>query len=90
MCIYFVFLNYNLIFKWTNPLRNLLLLLFVTSIFQVNAQSYKIEQEIDVNGALDITNMNSVYNQMGVHYVGNGYYASTSSNTGYGTKNSGR
>jgi hypothetical protein len=71
-------------------LRNLLLLLFVTSIFQVNAQSYKIEQEIDVNGALDITNMNSVYNQMGVHYVGNGYYASTSSNTGYGTKNSGR
>ena len=55
-------------------MKKLLFLLFPLFVI---AQSYEIEAEIDFSGAVEITNMNEIYNQVGVHYVGNGYYVST-------------
>ncbi|WP_088323660.1 hypothetical protein [Polaribacter tangerinus] len=66
--------------------KKLTILLLIIMYVPLSAQTYKIEQEIDINGALEITNMNSLYNQIGVHYIGNGYYVSTSGAT-YGRFN---
>jgi len=64
-------------------MRKLLLLLFLTSVFQLNAQSnkYEINSKVEIEAALETTDLNSIYNKVGVNSLGNGYYVLTSIKT---------
>ena len=60
-------------------MKKLLLLLFVTALFSVNAQSYKYDfkAKVDIEAAIQTTDLNDIYNQVGVHSLGYGYYVAT-------------
>jgi hypothetical protein len=60
-------------------MKKLLLLVFVSSLFTINAQSYKYDfkSKVDIEAAIQTTNLNDIYNQVGVHRLGYGYYVGT-------------
>jgi len=64
-------------------MKKLLLLLFVTSLFQLNAQTlkYEINSKVEIEAALETTDLNSIYNKVGVNSLGYGYYVLTSIET---------
>ena len=43
----------------------------------VNAQYYDYSHKIDIDASIEVTNMNDIYNQLGVRYLGYGYYLCT-------------
>ena len=70
-------------------MRKLLFLFFVTFVFQLNAQSYKYDfkSKVDIEAAIQTTNLNNIYNQVGLKYLGYGYYLGTAiSKKNRGTK----
>ena len=59
-------------------MKKLLFFLFVSCSFyvsKVNAQDYDYSQKIDVEAEIQITNLNDIYNQVGMRYIGYGYYS---------------
>jgi len=60
-------------------MKKLLLLLFVSCLFTVNAQSdeYDFKSKNDIEAAIQTTNLNDIYNQAGIHSLGYGYYVAT-------------
>jgi len=43
----------------------------------VNAQNYDYSHKIDIDASIEVTSMNDIYNQLGVRYLGYGYYLCT-------------
>ena len=62
-------------------MKKILLLLFVTALLQVNAQSddydFKIKKDIDINAVIDITNSDAIFNRTGTRSLGYGWYVTT-------------
>ena len=61
-------------------MKKLLFFLFVSCLFystEVNAQYYDYSHKIDIDASIQITNMNDIYNQVGLRYLGYGYYLCT-------------
>lgn len=63
-------------------MKKLLLLLFITALFNVNAQydddyDFKIKKDVDINAVIDITNSDAIYNQTGTRSLGYGWYVTT-------------
>ena len=54
----------------------ILLLLFIplVSVMQVKAQGYDYSQKIDINAVMSVTNLDNIYNRVGMSYIGYGYY----------------
>jgi len=69
-------------------MRKLLFLFFVTFVFQLNAQSYKYDfkSKVDIEAAIQTTDLNDIYNQVGVHSLGYGYYVATAIGKGNAAK----
>ncbi|MDA1116174.1 MAG: hypothetical protein O2993_06930 [Bacteroidetes bacterium] len=63
-------------------MKKLLLLFFVTTLSNVNAQydddyDFKIKKDVDINAVVDITNSDAIYNQTGTRSLGYGWYVTT-------------
>lgn len=59
-------------------MKKLLFFLFVSCSFyvsKVNAQKYDFSQKIDIEAEIQITDLNDIYNQVGMRYLGYGYYS---------------
>ena len=61
-------------------MKKILFFLFVSCLFyatEVNAQYSDYSHKIDIDASIQITNMNNIYNQVGMRYLGYGYYLCT-------------
>ena len=66
-------------------MKKLIFFLFVSCLFystEVNAQYYDYSHKIDIDASIQITNMNDIYNQIGLRYLGYGYYLCTAIRSG--------
>ena len=66
-------------------MKKILFFLFVSCLFyatEVNAQYYDYSHKIDIDASIQITNMNDIYNQIGMRYLGYGYYLCTAIRSG--------